>query len=270
MNNNIWNSRIGEEFGELTLVRYLGNSKALFKCSCGEETVKYYQSVKRGEIISCGHIKRNKELRGLEGSTYNSLTALKYVGKRDGKTYYLFKCKCGNEVERNMYQVKSGLFKSCGCAKYKDCNYGRHNLSRTRLYNIHSGMINRCYNENVKTYKYYGAKGIKVCDEWLGGDEGLFNFIEWANNNGYSDDLSIDRMDVNGNYEPSNCRWADFKTQMDNKTNRLYYTYNNETKTLSDWCDILNLKYNPVWKRISIYGYDFEKAITYNKHKIMK
>ena len=90
----------------------------------------------------------------------------------------------------------------------------KHNLRYTRLYRIYYGMRARCYNPKTRAYKYYGERGITICDEWL---SDFTNFYEWSINNGYSDDLTIDRIDVNGNYEPSNCRWVDMKTQVHNR-----------------------------------------------------
>ena len=125
-----------------------------------------------------------------------------------------------------------------------------HGQSTTRLYRIWSGMYNRCYNEKRKDYKKYGGSGIKICDEWLGKD-GFSNFAEWATNNGYSEELSIDRIDNNGNYEPLNCRWATNKEQCINRHTNHMITINGETMTLSQLSEKYNVNYNTIFSRLS-------------------
>lgn len=100
-------------------------------------------------------------------------------------------------------------------------NHRIHGLSHTRIDNIYKTMLARCYKPTHNRYKYYGAKGVVVCDEWLCDKT---KFFEWAFNNGYREDLTIDRINVNGNYEPSNCRWATYKEQNNNKTNNRWVT----------------------------------------------
>ena len=140
------------------------------------------------------------------------------VSKQKAK-YGIFKCYCGTEFKTQIADVKNGTTKSCGCLKMKNLisRTTTHNMSNTRLYNIYSKMKYRCYNPNNDDFKDYGARGISICKEWLSGFE---NFYNWAITNGYNKDLSIDRIDVNGNYEPSNCRWATPTTQARNKRNQ--------------------------------------------------
>lgn len=125
-------------------------------------------------------------------------------------------CDCGNTtiVTSKALRAKGYSTKSCGCLNREGNPV--HRQSRTRLYNIYYSMKKRCYKENDEHYKYWGARGIKMCDEWLG-KEGFVHFYEWAMANGYADDLSIDRIDVDGNYEPSNCRWATPYEQVHNR-----------------------------------------------------
>lgn len=125
-------------------------------------------------------------------------------------------------------------------------NHYIHGLSHTRIDNIYKSMISRCYNANSCNFKHYGAKGIKVCDEW-GNDRR--RFYEWAFNNGYKDDLTIDRIDCFGNYEPSNCRWVSQKVQQNNRTNTIRITYQGETRTISEWSDITGIKHKTIWSR---------------------
>ena len=134
---------------------------------------------------------------------------------------------------------------------YKD---GRKN---TRLYRIWANIKTRCYNSNTSVYKYYGARGIVVCEEWK---NDFKKFYDWAMNNGYSDELTIDRIDNNGNYEPSNCRWVSIKTQCVNRRSNHIVTIGNETKTLSQWCDFYEINYQTVQDRLR-RGWNCEKAL---------
>lgn len=118
-------------------------------------------------------------------------------------------------------------------------------------------MKDRCYNPKDKRYKNYGGRGIKICDEWLHSFE---SFYEWSLKNGYQDGLTIDRIDVNGNYEPNNCRWATWDVQCNNRTNNVYIEYNGEIKTLKQWCDILNIDYKKAHNRIHKLKWDAKRA----------
>lgn len=153
-------------------------------------------------------------------------------------------CECGN--------LTSWRTRSCGCSHKK------HDKTNTRLYRIWIRMKLRCYNEKHLYYKYYGERNIKVCDEWL---DDFQAFYDWAINNGYNDNLTIDRIDVNGNYEPSNCRWATVKQQNRNKRNNVNYTINGEIHCLKEWCEILGLKYDNVWARINKHHWSIERAL---------
>ena len=141
----------------------------------------------------------------------------------------------------------------------------------TRLANIYSNMKNRCYNTRDQKYKNWGGRGITVCNEWLNkeiikGDKhgitkGWIAFKEWAESNGYSDNLTLDRIDNNKGYSPENCRWADMKTQANNKRNNVYITYKGKTQTLSQWCEELELSRVTVYCRIKKFHWSPERAL---------
>lgn len=137
-----------------------------------------------------------------------------------------------------------------------------HGKKNTRLYRIWKVMKGRCYNKNHIKYPNYGARGIKVCDEWI---HDFMAFYNWAMNNGYNDTLTIDRMDVNGDYTPSNCRWANAKQQMRNTTRNVCYTINGETHCLSEWCEICNLNYQTVHSRIHKLGWSTIEALGFKE-----
>jgi len=131
-----------------------------------------------------------------------------------------------------------------------------HGYTRTRLYNTWLNMKQRCLNKNNPHYKYYGGKGVKLCTEWK---NDFICFKNWALSNGYEEALTIDRIEVNGNYEPSNCRWITNKKQQNNKTNNRYITYEEETRTLGEWAEQLGFEYKTLQKRIDM-GWGTEVA----------
>ena len=152
----------------------------------------------------------------------------------------------------------NGATKSCGCL-HKQINsniHKTHGKSNSRIYRIWSGMLKRCNNKNDKRYINYGGRGIKV--EFKSFEE----FYDWSINNGYKDNLTIDRIDNNGNYSKSNCRWTDNKTQTNNKRNNHYITLNNETKTLMQWCEFYKMDYYLVKNRINNLYWEPLKALT--------
>ena len=132
-------------------------------------------------------------------------------------------------------------------------------LTDQRLYRIWKNIKTRCYNKNNPKYKNYGNKNITMCKEWVNNFE---KFREWALNNGYSNNLTIDRINNSGNYQPSNCRWVDQKTQQNNRSNNRVFTHNGETRTLQQWCDLFNLKSKTVEQRILRGIMDFEKIFS--------
>ena len=137
----------------------------------------------------------------------------------------------------------------------------KHGMTKTRLHNIWVSMKERCNVPSVNCYKYYGGRGIKVCEEWKHSFE---SFRDWALANGYTDTLTIDRIDVNGNYEPSNCRWITLKEQGSNKTNNHFITYNGVTKTLQQWADEIGIHHVTLLERIERWG-SVEEALTIPK-----
>jgi hypothetical protein len=134
----------------------------------------------------------------------------------------------------------------------------KHGMAHTKIYRVYCRMKQRCYDQNVKEYKHYGGRGIKVCAEWL---DDFMEFYKWATENGYKEGLTIDRKDVNGNYEPNNCMWVDRKAQNNNTRANRYITYNGETHTMAQWAEIKGLKLQTLANRLNIYGWDIERAL---------
>ena len=149
----------------------------------------------------------------------------------NGKTYMYWKCicDCGREIWARGTALRYETVRSCN--HHGRCS--KHGMTNNRLYNIYYDMKQRCYNHKNTNYKYYGGRGISICDEWLG-EDGFINFSNWALENGYTDDLTIDRIDTDGNYSPSNCRWADSYTQIKNRRNSKFVNDNGKNKYLSE------------------------------------
>jgi len=152
------------------------------------------------------------------GKRFGRLTVLAFSHMAIGRQqYWKCRCDCGNEIRRRIGDLKSGRTKSCGCLRKEAVGTSaynfRHGMSNTRIYRIHRGMLARCGNSRSRVFKYYGGRGIKVCAGW----HNATTFIKWALTNGYQNNLTLDRRENNGNYEPSNCRWVTMKVQRHNR-----------------------------------------------------
>lgn len=205
----------------------------------------------------------------LTGQKFGKLTVIELHHKRKIKNstrvYWLCKCDCGGETITRTDNLTSGATTSCGCVHLNILRtIGiKHNLSDSRLYKVYTSMIYRCYNKNNYQYYLYGSRGISVCEEWK---KDFMNFYNWAMENGYNKnakhgECTLDRIDVNGNYEPSNCRWINNKEQQRNKRNNTFITYKNETKCLSEWSEITGISKSTLLYRLN-NNWDLEKLFT--------
>lgn len=183
--------------------------------------------------------------KDLSQKRFGRLVAIKIVGKEpNGEFLWECDCDCGKKTIVRSSSLISGHTTSCGCYK-KDCCV-THRETKTRLYRIGQGMKNRCYNTNIPKYAIYGARGITVCDEWK---NDFLAFKDWAYNNGYNGALTIDRIDVNGNYEPANCRWATVKQQGNNTRTNIIIEFNGEKLTAQEWAERLGIQPKTLRKR---------------------
>lgn len=185
---------------------------------------------------------------------------------------WLCRCDCGAEKEILGRSLKRGATKSCGCLNSEVARKKMKKLSTKhgftsngeteRLYLVWTHMRNRCTNPKATNYKNYGGRGIKVCKEW----DSYPTFREWAVSNGYDENskdwnCTLDRIDVNGDYCPENCRWATMKEQGNNRrTNRLI-TFGGRTQTMQQWADELGVRKTLIYKRLKC-GWSVEKALT--------
>ena len=266
------NNLVGQRFGKVVVLEraedYISPSgfhsvSWLCLCDCGKEFVTRASCLKNGNTTSCGCGRG----RDITGERFGRLVAIKKTSWNNGRDghgcKWLFQCDCGNTVEYRVQDVTCGKYVSCGCReketqqenKYKPT----HGASDTSLYAIWCTMKARCYNENNQKYYRYGARGIKMCNDWKDSFE---SFQSWALTNGYSSVLSIDRIDNDGDYCPENCRWVNAYVQANNKSTNRYITYNSQTHTLSEWSRIVDIPYSTIYSRIYRLNWSIEDALT--------
>ena len=197
--------------------------------------------------------------RELSGMQFGRITVLNVAYIKKGHKYYNCVCECGNAKVISGSHLASGASKSCGCmVGIRNIErFTTHGQSKSRLYRIWRGIKNRCLNPNDTNYPYYGGRGITISDEWLNNFEA---FQAWSQNNGYDESLTIDRIDVNGNYEPNNCRWVNRKVQARNKRDNHLVTINGITKYITDWVEESPVSLTTIYQRIRD-GWTVEDAI---------
>lgn len=203
-------------------------------------------------------------MNDIVGQKFGNWTVLSFshkerVSSKEYKNYYICKCKCGTIRKVMRSNLLKGISTSCGCLQRKKTSEhnATHGQSSKRIYAIWQNMKERCYRTKRHNYSNYGGRGIAVCDEWKNDFQA---FYDWAMANGYKEDLTIDRINVNGNYEPNNCRWVTQEIQRLNKTTTKYITYKNETKPLMVWCQELGLNYHKIIERLNKLGWSTERA----------
>lgn len=260
----------GKRFGKLTVlervedhVKPSGQHVPMWRCrcDCGNEIITSGQLLRNGNTKSCGCIRT----LDLTNKRFGRLTVIKrsedHVAPCGSKQImWHCVCDCGNEIETSTGSLRSGNTKSCGCLQ-KDIaseKFKKHGLSGTRLYRIWVHIKDRCYNKENDSYINYGARGITVCDEWKNDFE---SFRDWALENGYSDELSIDRIDVDIGYCPDNCKWSTVYEQSRNKRCNNYFTHNGKTLCLTDWANELGISYSTLYSRLIYKRIPFDVAI---------
>lgn len=195
------------------------------------------------------------------GKKFGRLLVIKWSGRdKWNVNMWMCSCDCGNEKVISQGKLKSGNTKSCGCLQLESrTKHGFSTRKKTHpLYHVLDAMKQRCYNQNCKAYKNYGGRGIEICKEWLNSYQ---KFIDWGLKSGWKEKLMIERIDVNGNYEPQNCCFISHKNQQRNRRDTNFLTYNGQTKSIPEWAEIYNLKYSTLVARLN-YGWGIDEALT--------
>lgn len=200
------------------------------------------------------------KLIDLTGQRFGRLVVIEPCGRsKDRHIMWLCRCDCGNEVVVTASNLKKSNTKSCGCLRRERIkeSHQTHGKTTTRLYGIWCDIKTRCLNPKNRAFSWYGDRGISVCDEWK---EDFQSFYDWAMENGYEDDMSIDRINVNGNYCPENCRWVSMKTQANNRRSNHQLSLNGETRTITEWSEITGIKRHTILQRLK-RGWSVEEAL---------
>jgi len=191
-----------------------------------------------------------RKIRMTTGEKFERLTSIRFVKDVKSKEYWLFKCDCGKEKVIYIYSVIKGNSKSCGCLQKERARKAQmiHGISYSKTYWSWASMIERCNWKKSAGYKDYGGRGIKYCKRW-----GKFN--NFYNDMGKRPEgKSLDRIDVNGNYTPKNCRWATNEEQANNRRTNVFVSFMGNTLTISQWAKFFGVKYNMLWRRYTLYG----------------
>ena len=272
MSKNIYDY-LGKKYGHLTVIGLTeSNSESAcynhfdFRCDCGNIISDEPARIIGGHRASCGKCSlRNKtsspsfDIKKYIGKKSNMLTVIGIAERKaNDKSWYLnCQCDCGGTIRVLPYQFDRGIIKSCGCLKRKGT---RTKDSRTNhpLYGLWKQMISRCENPQVKHYDCYGGRGISVCKDW----HDFWKFVEWSDSvGGRPNGFTLDRKDNNGNYEPSNCRWADWDTQANNKSSNIMLTYNGKTQSIQQWSKQLGMNPQTLLNRHN-RGWSVEEILT--------
>jgi hypothetical protein len=193
--------------------------------------------------------------KDITGQRFGMLVASSFIEARNGQSLWECVCDCGAKTVVAAGNLKRQ--KSCGC--WRNEIRQKHGLCGTRLYNIYDKMKLRCTDPKTDSYKHYGGRGIEICSEWLNDNT---SFFKWALANGYNDQLEIERIDRNGNYEPSNCKWATRKEQMNNTSQNFILEFNGEKLTLTEAAEKYNISRKTLWNRIKRSNWPIAKALT--------
>lgn len=253
----------GERYGRLTCIEDIGNKngRAFWRCrcKCGKQKKVSSNDLRSGKIKSCGCLCKelgDKKRIDLVGKRFGRLVVKKFVGRNKHRhSLWECVCDCGNTCTvSTMCLRRAKPTKSCGCLQPGITLDENGNI--IRLYRIWSGMKQRCFNSNNKDYPRYGAREITVCEEWLE----FKCFHDWALANGYKDHLTIERINNDGNYDPSNCTWVPPEAQARNRRSNHFLTFNGKTLIIAEWAEFLQVDRGVIEQRL-LRGWNPEEAL---------
>ena len=268
---------IGEQYKDILVVgpKYRKNGATYYGCKC-MRCGKVYEMRNDhiGNSKCCADCFPKDNIVDLSRKRFGRLVAMEYVGRKNNRTLWKCKCDCGKETITGYSNLVNGITRSCGCLE-KENLYSKEfkrshrksaskdfdiNLNEHPLYGLWSSMLTRCYNKSCNSYKNYGGRGIKVCDWWLPENKGFENFL---NDMGERPSLNytLDRIDVNGDYCPENCRWATAVQQSNNRTNSILVYYMGRRVYLNDICKRLRMNYSTVAHQL-LKGFDINAIIS--------
>ncbi len=265
----------GKKFGKLTVVEQCESKKGrvYWKCRCDCDENKFVEiasmMLMNGKTKSCGCLRKElaskRNLIDLTGKKFGRLLVLRRAENGNcGQTKWWCRCECSDDKEFEVHGgcLATGNTQSCGCLMRELARdtHTTHGMCGTPEYKTWAAILKRCYSENDPGHKNYGGRGITVCDRWRNSFENFF-----ADMGERRDGFSIERIDTNGNYCPENCCWADKKTQANNKRTTVLVTFNGETLPITEWASKIGIKPTTLYKRVFIYGWPIEEAMTAKK-----
>ena len=228
---------------------------------CDDDFLSKFRNMKEGD-------KMGKKI-DLTGQRFGRLVVIEEAPSRKGSAMWICKCDCGNITKAiRGSDLRNGKVMSCRCLHNElvSAKMTKHKMKNTRLYRIWGNMKSRCNIPSVPCYDVYGGRGIKVCDEW---QHDFLVFREWALSNGYADDLTLDRKDVNGDYCPDNCKWATRREQANNLRKNVEIEIDGESHTIAEWSRISGLKYSTIYQRY-LRGWTGKHLLEHNEKTMIQ
>lgn len=249
--------KAGTRFGRWTVIKEVegqaGVRQFLCACDCGTERRVHISNLRRGVSQSCGCRWVATVNAGDRFGRWSVIQEVEMVGRYVRR--FRCKCDCGTETIVRMSKLRYGESQSCGCLAREMCT--THGLSSDRIYYVWFDMMRRCYNSSCRAYSDYGGRGISVCKQW----HDVCTFYKWAMCSGYKDDLTIEHVDNDGDYSPSNCIWIPQSQQQKNTRRSRRITFDGRTQILADWIRETPIKKQTVMSRLRL-GWPIEKALT--------
>lgn len=244
----------GRRYGIWTVLYHVKGKYWHCRCDCGTERNVLSDHLKAGETKCCGCVRQKVHI----GDQFGQITVLEKVKG----TTWLCKCSCGQTFTTSTSHLRSKKFPTTKCAKCSNKERITVDVAENRkAYSMWKDMIYRCEKPSCGNYKNYGARGVSVCEEW----RDFSTFFEWLNNNGYDKNLgrqcSIERINVNGDYCPENCKIAGIKEQANNKRDNVQVSIDGVSKTVTQWCEITGVNRSTAYHRIK-NGWSSVDAVT--------